>query len=70
MIFICFDSLDRKLHVVTVLNKSAHIGESRRCSSFMALKDNELNNWAIISIPAEVKCFCGIYFLQVGKPSV
>lgn len=28
MIFICFDSLDRTLHVVTVLNKSAHVGES------------------------------------------
>lgn len=25
MIFICFDSLDRNLHVVTVLNKSAPI---------------------------------------------
>lgn len=28
MISICFDSLDRTLHVVTVLNKNAHVGES------------------------------------------
>jgi len=25
----CFDSLDRNLHVVTVLNKSAHLRERR-----------------------------------------
>lgn len=38
MIFICFDSLDRKLHVLTVLNKSACT--SQRCSRAKSWANN------------------------------
>lgn len=66
MIFICFDSLDRTLHVVTVLNKSART--SHRISPLTALKANELSHGPIISIPAALNVVEFIF--QVEKSRV